>query len=85
MPAYDYRCTTCGVELEIIHRMSETIAEREHTDPSGTACSGALERLISAAGLAKSVGTKPPSDAQLKSAGFKKLVKGKNGYENVLK
>lgn len=85
MPAYDYRCTVCGTELEIVHRMAETITTREHTDPSGAACEGELERLISAPGYNKTVGTRPPSDDQLKRAGFKKLVKGKNGYENVLK
>lgn len=85
MPAYDYRCTTCGQELEIVHRMADTITRQAHDDPnSGAACEGALERLISTVGLNQGgVGTKPPSDNQLKRAGFTKYVKGNNGYEKA--
>jgi putative FmdB family regulatory protein len=84
MPAYDYRCVLCGREMEIVHRMSETVTTRAHTDPEDdTPCEGALERLISAVGLNQTVGTKPPSDSQLKNAGFTKYVKGKKGYEKA--
>jgi putative FmdB family regulatory protein len=84
MPAYDYRCTVCGRVIELVHRMSETITERDHTDPeSDSPCTGTLERLISAVGVNQSVGTKPPSDSQLKNAGFTKYVKGKSGYEKA--
>jgi putative FmdB family regulatory protein len=84
MPAYDYRCTVCGCELELVHRMSETITTRAHADPeTDEPCDGELERLISMAGLNQSVGTKPPSDNQLKKAGFTKYVKGKKGYEKA--
>ncbi|MCK6548939.1 hypothetical protein L6R52_24050 [Myxococcota bacterium] len=84
MPAYDYRCTTCGRELELVHRMSEVITNRAHTRPeSDEPCDGALERLISLAGLNDSVGTKPPSDTQLARAGFTKYVRGAKGYEKA--
>ena len=84
MPAYDYRCTVCGLELEVFHRMQETVTSRPHVDPAtNAACDGALERLISLAGLNASVGTKPPSDSQLASAGFTKYVRGAKGYEKA--
>lgn len=43
MPIYEYRCTECGTHFEYMQRMTE--------DPKTTCetCSGALERLISAA------------------------------------
>lgn len=43
MPIYEYRCTECGAHFEYMQRMTE--------DPKTTCetCSGALERLISAA------------------------------------
>jgi putative FmdB family regulatory protein len=85
MPAYDYRCQTCGREMVIVQRMTDdTIqAEPHENPPSQSACNGPLERLISAVGVAKTVGTKPPSDNKLKSLGFTKYVKGDKGYEKA--
>jgi putative FmdB family regulatory protein len=84
MPAYDYRCTVCGEELELVHKMSESITQRAHTKPnSDEPCDGELERLISVAGLNQSIGTSAPSDSQLKNAGFTKYVKGKDGYKKL--
>lgn len=84
MPAYDYRCTVCGLEMELVHRISESIEKRAHENPEdGSACDGTLERLISLCGLNDSVGTKPPSDAQLTRAGFTKYVRGSKGYEKA--
>ncbi len=83
MPAYDYRCQTCGEELELVHKMSETVTAKPHQDPSGHACEGPLERLISAIGIAGSVGDKPPSDSKLERLGFTKYVRGAKGYEKA--
>ena len=64
--------------------MAETITTRAHDDPNtNEPCDNALERLISAPGINQSVGTKAPSDSQLKNAGFTKYVKGKHGYEKA--
>lgn len=83
MPAYDYRCQTCGQELELVHRMSETVTSSAHTNPStGLSCEGPLERLIASVGLAKSVGS-TVSDGQLQRAGFTKYVRGAKGYEKA--
>ncbi|MFO0726911.1 MAG: zinc ribbon domain-containing protein [Myxococcota bacterium] len=47
MPSYDYRCTSCGKEMEISHRMS---------DPPQRICpacgADALERLVSRSSFA---------------------------------
>jgi putative FmdB family regulatory protein len=85
MPAYDYRCQACGREMVIVHRMTDdTVNAEPHTKPNSEAdCNGPLERLISAVGLAKSVGTKPPSDTKLERLGFTKYVKGDKGYEKA--
>lgn len=84
MPAYDYRCTVCGRELEILHRIKDSVTAQPHTRPSdGAACNGPLDRLISVVGFAHSVGTKPPSDGQLERAGFTKYVRGSKGYEKA--
>lgn len=84
MPAYDYRCTACARELELVHRIGETITSSPHVRPDdGASCDGALERLISLVGLNDSVGTKPPSDSQLARAGFTKYVRGAKGYEKA--
>jgi putative FmdB family regulatory protein len=84
MPSYDYRCQSCGRELVIFHRMSESVTEEPHSHLETDApCPGPLERLISSVGLAKSVGQKPPSDSKLKSAGFTKYVRGPRGYEKA--
>jgi putative FmdB family regulatory protein len=84
MPAYDYRCTVCGREMELIHRMSETITHQPHASlATDEPCDGAIERLISAVGVASSVGTKPPSDNKLQSLGFTKYVRGAKGYEKA--
>ena len=84
MPAYDYRCKTCGTELEIVHRMRETVTSHPHfNDHSSELCDGPLEQLISAVGMAKSVGTKGPSDNKLESLGFTKYVRGSKGYEKA--
>ena len=70
--------------MEISHRIHETVTARAHDNPdSGQACDGALERLISLAGLNQTVGTKPPSDAQLARTGFSKYVKTKDGYKKA--
>lgn len=83
MPRYDYRCQACGRELEIAHRMSETIAHAAHTIPgTENACDGTLERLIASVALAKSVGS-TVSDGQLQRAGFTKYVRGAKGYEKA--
>ncbi len=45
MPIYEYKCQSCGEKLEVIQKFSDaplTVHE---------GCGGALERLISAAGL----------------------------------
>jgi putative FmdB family regulatory protein len=87
MPAYDYRCTVCGREMEIVHAISEPIAGMPHSrlDDDKTPCEGPLERLVSLAGYNRSgVGQKPPSDGQLLRAGFSKYVRGSNGYEKAL-
>lgn len=84
MPAYDYRCTACGHELELVHRIQETRETSAHVRPDdGAPCDGPLERLISLAGLNQAVGTKGPSDNQLARAGFTKYVKGNKGYEKA--
>lgn len=81
MPAYDYRCTKCGEEMELVHRMSESITTRAHITPTGDACEGPLERLISAVGINGEIGTKGPSDSKLERLGFTKYVRGSKGYE----
>lgn len=85
MPAYDYRCLTCGRELEIVHRMSESVEKQAHPHlETGAPCEGPLERLISLVGTnASGVGTKAPSDDKLKKAGFTKYVRGSSGYEKA--
>jgi putative FmdB family regulatory protein len=83
MPRYDYRCEICGAELEIAHRMSETVTHEAHKNPgSGEACDGSLERLIANVGLAKSIGS-TVSDGQLQRSGFTKYVRGAKGYEKA--
>jgi len=42
MPIYEYRCTVCCHEKEILHGMNQTITE------GCPKCGGSLERLISA-------------------------------------
>lgn len=86
MPAYDYRCTVCGAELEIVHRMSETITAQPHEHPLDDAtCDGALERLISSVGFAAQglTSSKGPSDNKLEKLGFTKYVRGSKGYEKA--
>lgn len=84
MPAYDYRCTQCGQEMELVHRISETVTHHPHAHPTASSpCDGALERLIGLVGLNGSVGTKGPSDGQLERAGFTKYVRGSKGYEKA--
>src|SRR5437763_1857553 len=86
MPAYDYRCTVCGREMEIIHSMHEEGTTRAHRrlDDDATPCDGTLERLISLAGYNKGgVGQKPPSDHELQRTGFTKYVRGAKGYEKA--
>jgi len=83
MPRYDYRCTTCGTELELTHSMRETVERHPHSTAEGHACEGALERLISAVGLARSVGQKAPTDDRLQRTGFTKYVRGSSGYEKA--
>jgi putative FmdB family regulatory protein len=86
MPAYDYRCTVCGREMEIIHAIGDRVSTRAHTrlDDASKSCDGALERLVSLAGFNKNgVGQKPPSDDELKRTGFTKYVRGATGYEKA--
>ena len=84
MPAYDYRCKTCGAELEITHKIKAAVSEQEHQDPeTGAVCTGPLEQLVSSVGLAHGVGTKGPSDSKLQSLGFTKYVRGSKGYDKV--
>lgn len=84
MPAYDYRCQVCGRELELVHRISESLSHHAHTQPeTEAACDGPLERLISHVGVASNVGTKPPSDGKLERLGFTKYVRGSGGYEKA--
>lgn len=84
MPTYDYRCENCGLEVEIVHSMSESVERHEHEHAaSGAACDGPMERLISRVGMSRSAGDKPPSDDKLKSLGFTKYVRGSSGYEKA--
>jgi putative FmdB family regulatory protein len=85
MPAYDYRCTLCGREMEIIHPMRDTVSAKPHDDPrTGEPCEGGLERLISKVGFnAGGLTERPPSDDKLKSTGFTKYVRGSKGYEKA--
>jgi putative FmdB family regulatory protein len=84
MPTYDYRCQSCGHELELVHRISELVSRHDHVSAkTQERCDGPLERLISAVGVASSVGTKPPSDAKLERLGFTKYVRGDKGYEKA--
>jgi putative FmdB family regulatory protein len=86
VPAYDYRCTVCGAELEIVHRMSETITAENHPHAiTGEPCDGALERLIAPVGFAAGglTSSKPPSDDKLEKLGFTKYVRGSKGYEKA--
>lgn len=83
MPAYDYRCLTCGREMELVHRISEAVSRAAHEDAEGHTCEGPLERLISSVGYASSVGNKPPSDSKLERLGFTKYVRGSKGYEKA--
>jgi len=41
MPIYEYRCTKCGDETEVLQRVGETPKRK------CTSCSGKLEKLIS--------------------------------------
>jgi putative FmdB family regulatory protein len=86
MPAYDYRCTVCGREMELVHRIAETVSTRAHTRPEDEAdCDGALERLIAPVGMAPNgiTGSKGPSDSKLEKLGFTKYVRGSKGYEKA--
>jgi putative FmdB family regulatory protein len=84
MPAYDYRCTACGAELELTHRMADTVSRHPHEAPlDGEACEGPLERLIALVGVNERGAGKAPSDAQLERAGFTKYVRGAKGYEKA--
>jgi putative FmdB family regulatory protein len=84
MPAYDYRCTTCGLVLELTHKMSETVTARPHEDLlSGATCEGPLERLIALVGVNQHGVSRPLSDQQLARSGFTKYVRGSKGYEKA--
>lgn len=84
MPAYDYRCLSCGREIEISHPIRDSVTTWSHADPrTGAACFGALERLISLVGVNPSLGTRPLDDQQIAGAGFTKYVRGSKGYEKA--
>jgi putative FmdB family regulatory protein len=86
MPAYDYRCTVCGAELELVHRMSEVLTTSPHTSvEDDSPCDGPLERLIGEVGYASKglESSKGPSDAKLERLGFTKYVRGSKGYDKA--
>jgi putative FmdB family regulatory protein len=85
MPAYDYRCGTCGLEFELVHSMKETVERRAHDHAdSGDPCDGPLERLISQIGVnLHGRSETAPSDSKLQRLGFTKYVRGSKGYEKA--
>lgn len=84
MPRYDYRCETCGAELELTHGMTATVERAEHPHAeSGAPCDGPLERLIALVGVNQSGVSKPLTDGQIERAGFTKYVRGAKGYEKA--
>ena len=85
MPAYDYRCETCGLEFELTHPMSELITQHPHQNPeTELSCDGPLERLISKIGVNRGGRSESaPSDDKLKRLGFTKYVRGSKGYDKA--
>jgi hypothetical protein len=88
MPIYRYRCPANGEQHEVVHRMGEEVhtwgelCARAGVDPGDTAPSAPVERLLFPPNVATSAGL--PSNAELASKGFTKLVRREKGvYENV--
>lgn len=85
MPIYEYLCPANGQTVEVVHGMSERLAnwgelcKAAGLDPGSTATESPVERLLFAPGVST-----PASDTKLKEMGFTKLVKRDTGvYENV--
>ncbi len=88
MPVYRYRCVENQAELEVVHRMTETLRTwgelcallgREVGD---TRPEAAVERILFAPNLSSGAGL--PSNSELAAKGFTKLVRREKGvYENV--
>ena len=73
MPIYEYRCESCGHEMEAIQKMSDAPLS------DCPECGQPVRKLISMVGISV-----PKTNSELKDLGFTKLVKRDDGvYENV--
>lgn len=80
MPIYEYHCTQCGTDFEVIQSFRDKPLKNHRTIINGKYCKGKLEKLVSLPGTPHFAGGGWAADGYRKAYVDSKVevVKGKN-------